>query len=185
MTIIDYLKAPKGANKRTKKRGRGQGSGHGKTACRGHKGQSARGNTKKYKGIEGGQMPLARRLPKRGFNNKYKRDYQIVHSVSLNLFSDGTVVNPDILKSQGLIKDRQSLVKVLNAGQLKKRLEVCAHGFSKQARLAIEGIGGKAVVLVKPSPVKRRVNDRVIRTQGQKTETKNPKPETQNPGHET
>ena len=160
MTIMDYLKVPKGANKKTKRRGRGQGSGHGKTACRGHKGQAARGNTKKYKGVEGGQMPLARRLPKRGFTNKYKRDYQIVHTGALNIFSDGDVVTLDALKKQGLIKDRLLLVKVLSSDKLKKKIEVCAHGFSKNARLAIEGSGGKAVILVKPSPIKRRVNEK-------------------------
>lgn len=158
MTIMDYLKAPKGANKKTKRRGRGQGSGHGKTACRGHKGQSARGNTKKYKGGEGGQMPLARRLPKRGFTNKYKRDYQIIHTGALNLFSDGDVLTLDVLKKKGLIKDKFSLVKVLSSDKLQKKVEVCAHGFSKKARLAIEGLGGKVVLLAKPSPIKRRIN---------------------------
>jgi len=162
MTIMDYLKVPKGANKKTKRRGRGQGSGHGKTACRGHKGQSARGNTKKYKGGEGGQMPLARRLPKRGFTNKYKRDYQIVHTGSLNFFSDGDVITLDALKKKRLIKDKLSLVKVLNSDKLQRKVEVCAHGFSKKARLAIESLGGKVVVLDKPSPIKRRVNDKIV-----------------------
>jgi large subunit ribosomal protein L15 len=159
MAIINYLKAPKGANKKTKRRGRGQGSGHGKTACRGHKGQAARGNTKKYKGVEGGQMPLARRLPKRGFTNKYKRDYQIVHTGSLNIFSDGDSITLDILKGRGLIKDKLSLVKVLNSDKLKKKIEVFAHGFSETARRAIEELGGKAVVLAKPSPVKRKTRN--------------------------
>ena len=162
MAIMDYLKAPKGANKKTKRRGRGQGSGHGKTACRGHKGQSARGNTKKYKGMEGGQMPLARRLPKRGFTNKYKRDYQIVHTGALNFFLDGDVITLDILKQNGLIKDKHSLVKVLNSDKLQKKVEIYAHGFSKSARLAIESLGGKVVVLDKPSPIKRRVKDKTI-----------------------
>lgn len=161
MAIIDYLKTPKGANKKTKRRGRGQGSGHGKTSCRGHKGQAARGNTKKYKGVEGGQMPLARRLPKRGFTNKYKRDYQIIHTGSLNIFSDGDIVTLQSLKDKGLIKDTRSLVKVLNSDKLNRKIEICAHGFSKTARLAIEELGGKATVLAKPSPVKRKANNSV------------------------
>jgi large subunit ribosomal protein L15 len=160
MAIIDYLKAPKGANKKTKRRGRGQGSGHGKTSCRGHKGQAARGNTKKYKGVEGGQMPLARRLPKRGFTNKYKRVYQIIHTGSLNVFSDGDTVTLENLKSKGLIKDAGSLVKVLSCDKLKKKIEVCAHGFSESARIAIEELGGKTVILAKPSPIKRKIRNK-------------------------
>jgi large subunit ribosomal protein L15 len=161
MNIINYLKTPKGANKKTKRRGRGQGSGHGKTACRGHKGQSARGNTKKYKGVEGGQMPLARITPKRGFTNKYKRKYQLANIDMLNVFSENDIINPGLLKKNNIIKDAHSLVKVLNAGKLKKKLEVHAHDFSKAARLAIEGAGGKAIVLNKPSPVKRKMNNSV------------------------
>lgn len=158
MTIIDYMKKPKGANKKTKRRGRGQGSGHGKTSCRGHKGQAARGNTKKYKGIEGGQMPLARRLPKRGFTNRYRRDYQLVSIAKLNIYPDSEIITPEILKKSGIIKDAYSLVKVLNADKFKKKLEVHAHAFSNPARQAIESLGGKVVVLKKPSPVKRKMS---------------------------
>jgi large subunit ribosomal protein L15 len=161
MAIIDYLKTPKGANKKTKRCGRGQGSGHGKTACRGHKGQAARGNTKKYKGVEGGQMPLIRRLPKRGFTNKYRREFQIVHTGALNIFSENDSITPVLLKSKGLIKDARLLVKVLKSDKLKKKVEVSAHGFSNSARLAIEELGGKAVVLIKPSPIKRRINKKI------------------------
>jgi large subunit ribosomal protein L15 len=113
MTIIDYLRVPKGAVKKKKRKGRGQGSGHGKTACRGHKGQSARGNTKKYKGMEGGQMPLIRRVPKRGFTNKYRRCYQIVQVERLSVFSDKDIINPALLKSRRMIKDAAGLVKIL------------------------------------------------------------------------
>ena len=97
MAIIDYLKQPKGANKRTKRRGLGQGSGHGKTACRGHKGQTARGNTKKYKGVEGGQMPLMRRLPKRGFASQNKKEYQLVSSKELNILSGDKPITPELM----------------------------------------------------------------------------------------
>jgi large subunit ribosomal protein L15 len=156
MAIIDYLKTPQGANKKTKRRGRGQGSGHGKTACRGHKGQAARGNTKKYKGMEGGQMPLARRLPKRGFTNRYKRDYQLVDIKKLGIFSDGDIVNPEIMKKKGIISDAYLLVKVLGADKIDKKLEVHAHGFSQTVKGSIESAGGKAIVLKKPSPIKRK-----------------------------
>ena len=148
MPIIDYLKQPKGANKRKKRRGLGQGSGHGKTSCRGHKGQSARGNTKKYKGVEGGQMPLARRLPKRGFTNKNKKEYQLVAAEKLNVFSEKNPVTPELLLEKGIIRDSKGLIKVLNSGdKLKKKLEVHAHAFSKTAKLAIEDIGGSAVLI--------------------------------------
>jgi large subunit ribosomal protein L15 len=156
MSIIEYLKKPEGANKKTKRKGRGQGSGHGKTACRGHKGQSARGNTKKYKGMEGGQMPLARRLPKRGFTNRYRREYQIVGTDKLECFADGDIITLDVLKNNHIIKHAGSLVKILSNGKATKRLEVHAHGFSKSAKGAIEGAGGKVVVLKKPSPIKRK-----------------------------
>jgi large subunit ribosomal protein L15 len=156
MTIIDYLKLPKGAIKKNKRKGRGQGSGHGKTACRGHKGQSARGNTKKYKGLEGGQMSLARRLPKRGFTNKYRRNYQIVQIDRLNVFSDKDTVNPGILKDRRLIKDAGSIIKILGCGKLKKQLDVHAHAFSQPAKAAIEALGGKTGLLAKPSPIKRK-----------------------------
>ena len=153
MAIIDYLKQPKGANKKTKRRGLGQGSGHGKTACRGHKGQTARGNTKKYKGGEGGQMPLMRRLPKRGFASQNKKTYQLVHSKDLNSFSASTVITPEALKGSGFIKDPRGLIKILNSDNLTKKLEVHAHAFSKAAKLAIEQAGGSTVFLKKRSPV--------------------------------
>lgn len=148
MPIIDYLKQPKGAKKRKKRRGLGQGSGHGKTSCRGHKGQTARGNTKKYKGVEGGQMPLARRLPKRGFVNRNKREYQLVAVKKLSVFSGDKPVLPALLRDKGLIKNTKALVKILSSGdKLKKKLEVHAHAFSKAAKLAIEEAGGSAVLI--------------------------------------
>ena len=153
MAIIDYLKQPKGANKRTKRRGLGQGSGHGKTACRGHKGQTARGNTKKYKGVEGGQMPLMRRLPKRGFASQNKKEYQLVSSKELNILSGDKPITPELMKKKGFIKDVRGLIKVLSADKFKKSLEVHAHAFSKAAKLAIEEAGGSILILKKRSPV--------------------------------
>ena len=153
MAIIDYLTQPKGANKRTKRRGLGQGSGHGKTACRGHKGQTARGNTKKYKGVEGGQMPLMRRLPKRGFASQSRIEYQLVDTKELNFFSEATPITPELMKAKGLIKNVRGYIKILNADKLIKKLEVHAHAFSKTAKLAIEQAGGSVVLLKKKSPV--------------------------------
>ncbi len=158
MAIIDYLKQVKGANKKTKRRGLGQGSGHGKTACRGHKGQTARGNTKKYKGVEGGQMPLARRLPKRGFPSQNKKEYQLVNTKGLNHFSGKEPITPELMKKKGLIKNTRGLIKILNADKLGKKLEVSAHAFSKAAKLAIEQAGGSAVLLKKRSPVGQKKN---------------------------
>jgi large subunit ribosomal protein L15 len=159
MSIINYLKVPAGANKKTKRRGRGQGSGHGKTACRGHKGQSARGNTKKYKGVEGGQMPLARRLPKRGFAKKSKAEYQLVNTQMLNSFTENDIVFPELYKKKGFIKNTRGLVKVLNSEKLKKlkKLEVHAHSFSKSAKAAIKKAGGKALIIAKTPAVKGKI----------------------------
>ncbi len=147
MAITDYLKKPKGANKDKKRRGLGRGSGHGKTACRGHKGQTARGNTKKYKGVEGGQMPLARRLPKRGFANRNKKVYQLVALKRLSSFSDKEPVTPKALKDKGLIRNEKSLVKILSTEKFKNKLEIHAHAFSKAAKSAIEQAGGKTVLI--------------------------------------
>lgn len=153
MAITDYLIQPKGANKKTKRRGLGQGSGHGKTACRGHKGQTARGNTKKYKGVEGGQMPLMRRLPKRGFASQNKKEYQLVSSKDLNTLSGDKPVTPELLKKKGFIKDARGLIKVLSADKFKKSLEVHAHAFSKKAKEAIEEAGGSILLLKKRTPI--------------------------------
>jgi len=147
MSIVDYLKLPDGAKKKKKKLGRGQGSGHGKTSTHGHKGQQARGNTKRNKGFEGGQMPLARRLPKRGFTNRFKKIYQIVNIGALAKMREGDVVTPQLLKNKGLIKSEKVLTKVLGNGKLSKKLEVHAHAFSKIAKEAITASGGKAVII--------------------------------------
>ena len=165
MAIIDYLKQPKGANKKTKRRGLGQGSGHGKTACRGHKGQTARGNTKKYKGVEGGQMPLMRRLPKRGFASLNKKEYQLVSIKDLIHFSGKDPVTLEFMKEKGFIKDTRALVKILGADKLENKLEVHAHAFSKAAKLAIEQAEGSVVVLEKKSPVGSRRSPVISRSE--------------------
>jgi len=149
MAIIEYLVLPKGAKKKKKRRGLGQGSGHGKTACRGHKGQTARGNTKKYKGFEGGQMPLVRRLPKKGFTNKFKTTFQIINIADFKRVSSSEGITPKIMFDKGLIKSKTLPIKVLGVGKLQKQIEVHAHAFSKTAKEAIEQAGGKIVVVSK------------------------------------
>jgi large subunit ribosomal protein L15 len=149
MSITDYLVLPKGASKNRKRRGRGQGSGHGGTSCRGHKGQQARGMTKRTKGFEGGQMPLLRRIPKRGFTNIFKKQYQIVNIERLKEISEEASITPALLREKGLIKNETIPVKILGEGKLEKKAEVHAHAFSKKARQAIESLGGKAIVIKK------------------------------------
>ena len=164
MSITAYLKAPKGANKDRKRRGRGQGSGHGGTSCRGHKGQQARGNTMRARGLEGGQMPLARRLPKRGFTNKFRREYQIVSLKTLSSFSDSAPITLEVMQKKGLIRKNDFLVKVLDAEKLTKKLEIHAHAFTKSAKESIETAGGKAVIIKKPAKTEAKP--------GKKRETK-------------
>ncbi|MFC1808410.1 50S ribosomal protein L15 [Candidatus Omnitrophota bacterium] len=147
--MMSYLKVPKGAKSKRKRRGRGQGSGHGKTACRGHKGQQARGSTKKGMGFEGGQMPILRRIPKRGFTNKFRVEYQIVNIKNLASLKADLAINPTTLKEKGLIKYKSKPLKILGDGKLNKGLEVHAHAFSKSAKEAIEQANGKAVVIKK------------------------------------
>ncbi|HBK52813.1 50S ribosomal protein L15 [Syntrophomonas wolfei] len=144
---LEELKAPAGANKRTKRVGRGTGSGHGKTSTRGHKGQKSRSGGGVRPGFEGGQMPLQRRLPKRGFNNIFKKVYAIVNVEDLNIFPDGSEVNPDTLQEAGLVKAIKDGVKILGNGVLEKRLQVKAHKISQQAEEKITAKGGKVEVI--------------------------------------
>lgn len=147
MDITDYLILPQGAKKKKKRCGRGDASGHGGTSCRGHKGQKARGKTKRAKGFEGGQMPLLRRIPKRGFVSKFRRVYQIVNIKSLRSYPSEGGVTLDFLKEKGLIKNKRGPVKILGDGKLQKKVDVYAHAFSRRAKEAIEALGGKAVVV--------------------------------------
>jgi large subunit ribosomal protein L15 len=149
---IHNIGAPKGANKNKKRVGRGTGSGHGKTSTRGHKGQKSRSGYSGRVGFEGGQMPLQRRLPKRGFTNIFKKDWVEVNLSSLDLrFTDGEEVTPDLLVERGLIKKgvlaRSDGVVILGRGELTKSLNITAHRFSKSAREKIEAAGGKALAV--------------------------------------
>ncbi|SHM85459.1 LSU ribosomal protein L15P [Caldanaerovirga acetigignens] len=141
------LKPAKGSRKRPKRVGRGIGSGHGKTSTRGHKGQNARSGGGVRPGFEGGQMPLIRRIPKRGFTNKFKKEYAIVNVKDLNVFEENTKVTPELLKEKGLIKQIKDGVKILGDGELNVKLEVVAHAFSSSAKEKIEAAGGKAEVI--------------------------------------
>lgn len=144
---LHEIQAPPGANKRTKRVGRGPGSGHGKTSTRGHKGQKARSGGGVRPGFEGGQMPLQRRLPKRGFTNIFKKEYAIVNVRDLNIFDDGTEVTIELLQDAGLVKGVKDGVKILGNGELDKKVIVKAHRFSKQAEEKIAARGGKAEVI--------------------------------------
>lgn len=140
---LNNLTIAPGARKKRKTVGRGPGSGHGKTSCRGHKGQKSRSGGSISRGFEGGQMPLYRRLPKRGFNNyKFTTRYEIVNVGQLNCFKDGTAVTPKVLKKQGLIRGSGLGVKVLSDGELKVKLDIQAHKFSKKALEKIEQANG-------------------------------------------
>ncbi len=140
---LNDLVAPGGANKNSKRVGRGSGSGHGKTSCRGHKGQMARSGRKTRPGFEGGQMPLSRRVPKRGFNNRFKTTYQIVNLEKLSRFRKDSTVTAQMLREHGLIKNTRLPVKILGTGKISKALNIQAHSISKQAREKIEKAAGK------------------------------------------
>ena len=135
------------SNKAVKRIGRGHGSGNGKTAGKGHKGQKARSGGGVRIGFEGGQMPLARRIPKRGFNNIFATKYAIVNVSDLNKFKDGTVVDTELLVASGLVKKVYDGVKILGNGELTAKLTVKAAKFSRSAVEKIEKAGGKTEVM--------------------------------------
>lgn len=135
------------SNKAVKRIGRGHGSGNGKTAGKGHKGQNARSGGGVRIGFEGGQMPLTRRIPKRGFNNIFAAKYAIVNVSDLNAFKDGTVVDTELLIASGLVKKAYDGVKVLGNGELTANITVKAAKFSQSAIEKIEKAGGKAEVI--------------------------------------
>jgi large subunit ribosomal protein L15 len=140
---LHNLKPAEGATRKRKRVGRGPGSGNGKTAGRGHKGQRSRSGYSRRWGFEGGQMPLVRRIPKRGFTNIFRVGFQVVNLRDLDrLFSDGDTVTPELLAEKGLIRVGKKPVKVLASGELGKKLTVQAHAFSKSARASIEAAGG-------------------------------------------
>lgn len=144
---LEEMKSPSGANKRTKRVGRGMGSGHGKTSTRGHKGQKARSGGGTRLGFEGGQMPLQRRIPKRGFTNIFRKEYAIVNVNDLNCFDDGTVVTVAMLRDAGLVKKVNAGVKLLGDGELEKKLTVQLNKCSRQAEEKIIARGGKFEVV--------------------------------------
>ena len=144
---LNELKPNEGSRRNRKRVGRGTSSGYGKTAGRGQKGQLARTGGKTRLGFEGGQMPLFQRLPKRGFNNFNRKEYAVVNLKDLNKFEDGTVVTPELLLENNVIKKVLSGVKVLSQGELEKKLTVKAHKFSKSAQVAIEKAGGTVEVI--------------------------------------
>ena len=139
---LSNLKPKKGARHAKKRVGRGPGSGHGKTAARGEKGQKSRSGFSRMRGFEGGQMPLHRRLPKRGFTNIFKKEHAVVNLSDLERFDNGVTVDETALRQAGLIKGKNDGIKILGNGKLSKKLTVVATKFSETARKQIEAAGG-------------------------------------------
>ncbi len=141
---LHAIEQPAGAVRDPKRVGRGTSSGHGKTSGKGHKGQNARSGGGVRPGFEGGQLPLFRRLPKRGFSNaRFKVEYATINVSDLDKFEDGAVVTPELLKEMGIVKKQLAGIKVLGNGELTKKLTVKAHKFSAVAVEKIEKMGGK------------------------------------------
>lgn len=144
---LNDLKPKKGATKRRKRVGRGRSSGHGKTSGRGEKGAKSRSGYSRKPGFEGGQLPLIRRLPKRGFNNPFKTDWAEVNVDALVRFEADSVVDPEALESAGLVKGRYDKIVILGRGEVDRSLTVRAHRFSKSAADKIAAAGGSAEVI--------------------------------------
>jgi large subunit ribosomal protein L15 len=143
---LSNLRAPKKANENKKRVGRGMGSGMGKTSTRGHKGQGSRSGSSLMRGFEGGQMPLHRRLPKRGFTNIFRVEYTVLGLDRISELNE-TELTPEKLLSLGLLKKRNGLIKVLANGEITSAVTVHAHKFSKVAAQKIEAAGGKAIII--------------------------------------
>jgi large subunit ribosomal protein L15 len=150
---LSNLRAPKKANRNKKRVGRGMGSGTGKTSGRGHKGQGSRSGSSLMRGFEGGQMPLHRRLPKRGFTNIFRTEYAVVNLDRLAELGEKELTLEKFTEL-GLVKKRNGLIKILGEGELKVAVTVHAHKFSKSAQEKIEKAGGKAIVLGGDAPAK-------------------------------
>jgi large subunit ribosomal protein L15 len=144
---LSHLRPAPGAVKKRKRLGRGPSSGLGKTSGKGHKGRGSRSGGNTPPGYEGGQMPLARRLPKRGFHNPFRERYSIINLASLERFADGSLVDLESLQEAGLVHGKKKKVKILAKGELTKVLAVKAHAFSQQAREKIVALGGSAEVV--------------------------------------
>ncbi|MBF0497646.1 MAG: 50S ribosomal protein L15 [Deltaproteobacteria bacterium] len=143
---LSCLQPAAGSKKKNKRVGRGVGSGHGKTACRGHKGQNARSGGKTPPWFEGGQMPIQRRLPKRGFTNHFKKEYAILNIKDLIVFEAGSTLDAAILIESGLIKKAKDGVKILGQGEIDRPLTVKVTSISQSAKAKIEAAGGKVEV---------------------------------------
>jgi large subunit ribosomal protein L15 len=143
---LSSLRAPKKANRNKKRVGRGMGSGHGKTSTRGHKGQGSRSGSSLMRGFEGGQMPLHRRLPKRGFTNIFRTEYTVLNLDRLAELEESELTI-EFFAAKGLLKKHEGLLKVLGNGELTKAITVHAHKFSKSAQEKIEKAGGKAILV--------------------------------------
>lgn len=144
---LGELRAPEGASKNRKRLGRGSGSGHGKTSGRGHKGQRARSGGRGKTGFEGGQMPLQRRLPKRGFTNIFRKEYAIVNLGDLDRFDKGSTVDIALLVAAGLVNKIGAGVKLLADGDIKKSFTIKVHKFSQSAKAKVEAAGGRIEVV--------------------------------------
>jgi len=144
---LQDLKPAQGSRRRDKRVGRGIGSGHGKTSCKGHKGQKARSGGTKGPGFEGGQMPLQRRLPKRGFKNRFHIVYAVVNLGDIGKLEDLDTITPETLVERGVVKDVKDGIKVLGDGDLKRPLTIKADAFSASALTKISAAGGKAEVI--------------------------------------
>ncbi len=152
---LGEIRAPRGANRRTKRRGLGESSGHGKTSGRGHKGQRARSGPGLRPEFEGGQMPLVRRIPKRGFTHVHA-PVEVVNLRDLNRFPSGSMVSPALLVESGLVRRPKARVKILGDGKLEHPLKVQAHRFSRSAREKISQAGGAAEELPWPAKAPER-----------------------------
>jgi large subunit ribosomal protein L15 len=145
---LNTLRPAPGAKRPRKRIGRGPGSGNGKTAGRGHKGQRSRSGYSRRYGFEGGQMPLVRRIPKRGFTNIFRVEFQVVNLRDLErVFADKDQVSPDVLVERGLVRSNKGPIKILAKGKLTKKLTIQAHKFSKSAQAEIEAAGGSCEVV--------------------------------------
>ncbi len=150
---LSDLSPSQGSTRKRKRVGRGPGSGHGKTSCKGHKGQNSRSGGGTRVGFEGGQMPMQRRLPKRGFTNIFRKEYALVKLEALNQISE-SAVTPELMLEKRIIRDSKDGVKILGEGDIKKPLTVKAHAFSASAREKIIKAGGSAEIIQTTVPKK-------------------------------
>jgi len=144
---LEDLQPAAGSKKKDKRVGRGVGSGHGKTSCKGHKGQKARSGGTKGPAFEGGQMPLQRRLPKRGFKNNFSVEFAIINLKDINTLKDMDIITPEALLEKGVIKNLKSGLKVLGEGEIQRPVTIKADAFSASALTKIAAAGGKAEVV--------------------------------------